>query len=466
MRTSGWLARAALFGLAGLVAGCAGIEVPKLEQALPSHWRHPPPAVPAAPVDLRGWWHAYDDPQLDALVDAALRDNLRVAESTERLQAARALYRAEKVAYLPRLRAKTEDAIDPDASASFFVAGFDSSWELDLFGRGTATHRQARGAVDAGVADLQQVRVSLVAEVVRDWLSLRAAQQRIAILSHIRDLRMQQLAQTRIRAKWRLAPATAEASAEADLAQAEAALLEPQGEADAAAQQLAVLLGRSEPDPAWLTPGRLPTLGALQIAQAPADLLRSRPDIARAEAEVLRAAGDAGVARADMFPRIGLGGSVVWSTNITTHRRTSDNAIASMGPMIDIPLFDWGARQAELHAAKHDLKASVYAYRQTVLQGVAETETALGELDRQREREAASARALAALERAGKSVDVQVRLHLAGPTDQLDSRLARAQAALACNQATEAHDLAFVGLYKALGGAPLPERERAQAEAP
>ena len=466
MSIHGRFARAALTGLAGLLVGCAGIDVPTLDRTVPAHWRHAVPQVPAAPVDLRGWWHAYGDPQLDGLVDTALHDNPRVAEAAERLLAARALYRAEKVEYLPRLRAKTEDAIDPDASASFFVAGFDSSWELSLFGRGTATRRQARAAVDAGVADLQQARVSLIAEVVRDWLSMRAAQQRIAILSQIRDLNAQQLAQIRTRVKLQLAPATAEASAEARLAQAEAALSEPQGEADAAAQQLAILLGRSEPDPAWQSPDRLPTLGTLQITQAPADLLRSRPDIAHAEADVLRAAGDAGVARADLYPRIGLGGSLVWSTNITTHRRTNDNAIASVGPVIDIPLFDWGARQAELHAAKHELKASVYAYRQAVLQGVADAETALGELDRQREREAASTRALAALQRAGQSVDVRVRLHLAAPSEQLDNQLEQARAALACNQATEARDLAFVGLYKALGGAPLPDHENALSEAP
>ncbi len=458
-------ARAALAVAAGLVAGCAGIAVPKLEAPVPARWNHAPPQATALPVDLHGWWHAFHDPALDALVDTALRDNLQAAEATERLLASRERFHSARVQYLPRLRAKTEDAIDPDASASFFVAGFDATWELDLFGRGTATRRQARGEVDASAAGLQQVRVSLVSEVVRDWLELRANQQREATLLTMRDLRQHLLDQARIRAKLRLGAPQAVAQAEADLAQADAALAGPRGEIDRLAQRLAVLLGRSEPDPAWSTPAPMPTLGGLRIDQAPADLLRTRPEIARAEAEVLKAAGDAGIARADLLPRLGLGGSLVWSTNLTTHRRTSDNALLSAGPAIDIPLFDWGAREAELRASKHDLKASVYAYRQAVLEGVADVETSLGQLERQRERQAADERAHAALARAEQASATRVRLHLAAPAEQIDGQLALAQAALALTEATTAHDLAFVGLYKALGGAPLPDEPDTAADA-
>lgn len=463
--------RASLAGAlaAVLLAGCSGIAMPKLDPPAPLQWRHTVD-MSAPPADLRGWWHAFHDPALDALVDSALRDNLDVAQAKERLLSTRAMNRSAEVAYLPRLRAKTEDAIDPDASASFFVAGFDATWELNLFGRGTATRRQARGQLDASAASLQQVRVTLVAEVVRHWLELRGAQQRAAALTAMRDARKQQWQLLRTRARLQLASTGSVDQAEAALAQAESALTEPRDEADALAQQLAVLLGRSEPDPAWLAAAPLPTLGKQSFTQAPADLLRTRPDIAHAQADVLAAAGDAGVARADMYPRIALGGSLVWSTNLTTHRSTRDNALFSAGPMIDVPLFDWGARQAELHARKHDLKASVYAYRQAVLQGVAEVETALGQLQQQRERERQSTQAHAALARAAHAASVRVNLHLASPVEQLDSQLALAQSTLALTDATVARDLAFVSLYKALGGAPLPDADadsdRKTADAP
>ncbi|MBK7249827.1 MAG: TolC family protein [Gammaproteobacteria bacterium] len=451
------LTRIAVAASAGLATACAGIAVPPLSPPVPAGWRHAAPQEQASPVDLRGWWHAFNDAALDSLVEAALRDNLQAAEARERLLASRERARVAGAAYLPHLRAKAEDAIDPDASASFFVTGFDATWESGLFGRRAATTRQARGDADASAASLQQVHVSLAGEVVRNWLELRAAQQRAATLERVIELRQRQLDQTRIRARLKLATTQAVAQAESERAQAGAELSEPQSEIDRLAQGLAVLLGRNEPDPSWLAPAPIPSLGTLRIEQAPADLLRTRPEIARAEAEVLRAAGDAGVARANLLPRLGIGGSLVWSTSLSSHRLTRSNALSSVGPVIDLPLFDWGARRAELRARQHELQASVYAYRQAVLQGVTEVETGLGQLERQRERQAASERAFESLANAERAAATRVRLRLASPGDQIESQLALAQASLAMADATTARGLAFVSLYKALGGAPLPE---------
>ena len=446
---------ATLISAAVALSACA-IRLPALSPSTPPQWQLATQAN-AAKVDLRGWWHAFHDPQLDALVDSALAVNLSVAAAHERLLAARELEHSSNFAYFPDLSARTNDTIDPDARASYFVAGFDALWELPLFGRGIATRRQAKGNSDTALADLQQARVSLVAEVVRDWLDLRAAQQRKATLGSIAEERQQQLDLWQIRLRLKLADPGAIAQAEAALAQARAALAEPLQSINTSAQSLATLLGRIEPDPAWLTPGALPDLGALELTSAPADLLRTRPEIARAQAEVLSAAGNAGVARADTFPNVRLGGSIVWATDIATyHSKGTEAAIGSIGPLLDIPLFDWGVRRAESRAKGHELKASVFAYRQAVLDGVAEVQSALGRLDQQRQQEDQSALAAAALGRAHAAVVKRVQLGLDSPLDQLDSVLADDQAKLASIDARAAHGLAFVSLYKALGGAPMP----------
>jgi NodT family efflux transporter outer membrane factor (OMF) lipoprotein len=446
------------------LAGCAGAPPPKLAPPLPAQWRHDVAAA-AAPTDLHGWWHAFGDAQLDALVDAALAGNLNVAQARERLLAARVLRSHEVTHFLPQLHARTEDAIDPDASASFFVAGFDATWELGLFGRAAASRNKSQGQLDAAAADVASARVSLVGEVVREWLALRAAQQREHWLGDIRDMQQEQLTLLRVRQQLQLAPAAAVDSAEAALAQAQAALVEPRLAIDTATQRLAVLLGRNEPDPAWFEPAPLPALGALQLAGTPADLLRSRPEIARAQAEVLSAAGDAGLARAERFPNITIGGSLVWSTDITSYRRTSDRGIYSLGPLIDIPLFDWGMRAAAAHARQHELQAAVLAYRQAVLEGVSDVELALGGLQQQRERERQSAIASAALQRADAAVATRVALRLASPLERTDSRVALEQAQLAEVDARAARGLAYVALFKALGGAPLPAADASTADA-
>lgn len=458
--TSGWRGglRVALPVAVGLaLGGCSGTALPALKPPLPAHWRHAVPAAAPVAVDLHGWWHAFGDPQLDGLIDEALANNLQVAEADERLRAARALRSRSSARFLPQVHARTSDTIDPDASASFFVAGFDATWELGLFGRREATRRASQGALDDAAADLRAAQVSLVAEVAREWLQLRAAGQRLTGLTAIRDARQRQLAMLRTRQRLQLVPATTVDQAQAALAQADAALAEPRDAADAGAERLAVLLGRNEPDPRWLQSAAPPTLGALRVDSAPADLLRARPDIAKAQAAVLQAAGAAGLARADQYPNIALGGSLVWSTDITSHRAHSvSRAIGSVGPMLDIPLFDWGLRAAEADARQHELRASVLAYRQTVLQGVAEVETALGTLARQRQREDQCALAAQALQRADNAIGTRVALQLASPLERQDSTIAREQAALALDDARSARGLAYVALFKALGGGPLP----------
>lgn len=454
---------ATLIGAAVLTA-CATQPLPVLAPSVPAQWQQAAQAD-AGKVDLRGWWHAFHDPQLDALVDTALQGNLSVAAAREHLLAARALERSSKYVYFPGLRAKTMDAIDPDARATYFVAGFDALWEIPLFGRDVATARQAQGNHDLALADLQQARVSLVAEVVRNWLDLRAAQQRQVTLDAMRDEREQQLQLWQTRLRLKLADPGTVAQAEAAATQARAAAAEPAQSMHAAAQALAALLGRDAPDPAWLAPGALPDLGALALHSAPADLLRTRPEIAHAEASVLAAAGDAGVAHADMYPSVKLGGSIVWATNMATYRRPGDSAIASVGPLLDIPLFDWGLRRAQSHAKTHELRAAVFAYRQAVLDGVAEVQTALGRLALQREQEQQSTQAAAALERAHAAVAKRVELGLDSPLEQLDSAVADGQAQLAAIDARAAHGLAFVSLYKALGGAPLPVEAEANDQA-
>lgn len=449
--------RFALTVLCALLAGCAAQPLPDLRAPTPTQWRHAAADdAGAAPMDLHGWWHAFGDAQLDALVDRALARNLDVAQAVERLRAARGLHRKAGARFLPQLHARTEDAFDPDASASFFLAGFDALWELDFFGRGTAVERGARGDLDGADADLRAARVSLVAEVARDWLDLRAAQQQVQWLERVRDTRQQQYDMLQVRQRLRLASTADVEQARAMLAQAQAALAGPRQAVDESAQQLAVLLGQPEPDPAWLQAGPLPSLGPWRITSAPADLLRSRPEILRAQADVLRAAGEAGLARANQYPSLAIGGSLMWSTSLQAHRPTDDNAVLSLGPVIDVPLFDWGMRAAQAHAKQHELQASVLAYRQAVLQGVAEVETALGRLHQQADYERQCADADAALGRADAAVARRVALRLAGPADRAESAVARDQAALALAQARASRGLAFVALFKALGGAPLP----------
>ncbi|MBB6183925.1 efflux transporter outer membrane subunit [Oleiagrimonas soli] len=457
------LARGSLMAaaaLATLLAGCVRTPMPKLDQHLPAQWRHAA-AASRPPVDLHRWWQAFHDPMLDRLVDEALENNLDVAIARQHLRAERALYGSRNAPVAPNLRARTDDPIDPDAESSYFVVGFDATWELGLFGRTKALDRIATSHVLQARTTLREARVSLVAEVVRETIALRSAQSSERSLERVLQARQRQAALTRRRVALRLSDRMDQTQADAAVATARAALAQPRMQADHAAQRLALLLGRSEPDPAWLKPGPQPRLGPTGPVAAPASLLRTRPGIAHAEANVLEAAGELGIARADLYPRIGFGASLLWSTKIATYRRDpGTNAIGTVGPILDIPLFDWGMRVSHEHAQSHRLQAAALAYRKAVLTGAAEVEDALGDLQQQREREQAEAQAVADWKQTVDAQRVRRRLGLSSDLDTVNAQIQHAEAELSLIAARQDRDLAYVALYKALGGAPpLPARD-------
>jgi outer membrane protein, multidrug efflux system len=445
-----------------LLAGCSAAPLPDLKPPLPQNWRNAPAATPPgspAQPDLHNWWQAFNDPGLNAVVERALDGNLDVAAASERLLAVRLLYNHATDKYLPSLRADTNQVIQPDASASYFIAGFDALWEIPFFGALKSTRRVANGNLDAARAQLQGAYVTLVAEVARCWIELRTAQQQAQWLAQVRDADREKLRLVQVRAQLKLASPSDVAAAESELARAEMALTDPQRAIEANAQQLAVLLGQDEPDPAWLADaGTQPELGDWQLTTAPADLLRTRPEIASAEADVLRAAGEAGLSHADIYPHIGLGSSLDWSLNILHHHSffRSGEGIFSVGPVVDMPLFDWGMRVSQAHAKDHELKAAVYAYRQAVLQGVAETETAMSDLQQLHLREDAAEHAVQALDSSASALDKRRALGLSSTLAWQDALIAQRNAQLELISARAERDLAYVSLYKALGGAPLP----------
>lgn len=458
---------------AAALTGCVSVPAPDPQADVPAQWSNAVPGA-AAPAPAE-WWKAFADPQLDGLVEQALAGNLTIAEAHARLQAARKLHDVANAPYLPNLNFRTRDAVAADASSSYFQAGFDATWELGLFGRGESAERQARASVDAAAATLQGARVSVAAEVVRAWRELRSAQARQQLLKEAVTLQERQVELVSLRERTRLASRVDVERTQAALEQARASLADPGMAVRQSALKLAVLLGRHEPDPAWTRePATATNPAALAaITSTPADMLRTRPDVRMAQARVLDAAGALGIARADLYPRLGIGGSLTVASNFANNfnRRntpTYTQTIFSLGPLIDIPLFDWGQRQAAAHARSDELDAALLAYRQAVLEGLSEAESALIELDQYRQRREAEERALQAIGRAADHAGRLTASKLSSEFDNADLASRRIQARLALSATTLAQDLAFISLHKAVGGAPAwhGEEQSSTAAAP
>ncbi len=433
------------------------------------------PAEATSPApDLATWWRALGDPALDDLVARALAGNLPLAAAGERLRASRALLPVADAPFRPNLRFATTSGPSPDSRTSYFQAGFDAQWELGLFGRAEATTDMANAEVGLAQADVQAARASLVAEVVRTHLERRHAERRLALLDQDIALQRRHLALTDTRIRTRQAAGDELARAQLGVAQAEALRTDPLTTMARCRQQLTVLLGdrnaalpygqstSSSAAQSTATPQR--DLSALRIEQTPADMLRARPEIRHAEQQVLKAAGAAGVARADLSPRIGLGGALsVAAAVIGVHSDRGLHGTLALGPTIDMPLFDWGARQAALQARHAELDAALLGYRQSVLEAVAEVQTAMATLSLQADHVAALRRARDAVGGLERGAATRVRLGLADEFETSRARGGIVQADLALADAELAQQLAFVALYKSLGGAAM---DTAPAAAP
>jgi len=439
------------------LAGCASQPVPPLDRSVPPAWRNALSPAAAAP-DLKGWWQGFDDAGLDALVARALAENLGLRAATERLRAARVLRAHALDAYLPYLRAHAEDEYSPSDSASYLVSGFDAIWELGLFGRSEGTTRMLQAEAADAEDGMAGAEVSLVAEVVADYLLLGAAQERLTLLSRARVLHEQQLSLLKLRADLGLASPLDVAETESDVAHARATEASGHQQVDAVAAQLALLLGRNTPESAWLDGGRLARLKVTAIPAAPAELLRTRPEIRRAEAAVLAAAGAAELARADRLPSVGIGGSIRWSTLQSYNARVAPSTfeIPGVGPLVDVPLFDWGLRRARAVSNSYLLNAATLDYREAVLRGIAEVETALGNLQRDTLRETEAENAAQALQRGASATTRRAELQLASPLETNAAALAALDGELALIDARSERGVSYVALYKALGGAPRP----------
>lgn len=450
---------AAACALSVVLSACSVAPVPRPDADVPAAWRNAPgetETLGPAP-DLRGWWRAFGDPDLDRLVEHALEGNLALRQSMYRVAAARALAGSSGSAFLPELGAHTFAEPAPDSSASYFQAGFDAKWEFGLFGRAQSESRIAEADAGAAGIDAEAARVTVVAEVVRVYLEWRAAGRRLDLLSRIADAARRKSNLVATRERLHLATSADVAATQAEQATAESALAEPRLAIERCRQQMAVLLGESEPDAIAIDNRAEPKLDAFAIAEAPADLLRTRPEIRRAELAILKAAGELGIARADLYPRLALGGSLTYASRIVGNTRLADtDSTVAVGPLIDVPIFDWGRRRAVVSARDAELEAAVTAYRQAVLEGVAEVETAMATLDEQRKRAVDLDRAADALGRNDEAVATLRRVGLADDVDRETAIVTHLRAELDASDAEREHDLAFVALYKALGGAPLP----------
>lgn len=417
----------------------------------------------AATVESQ-WWSRFEDPVLDALVQRALAANHDIRVATARVREARAIYRDVALDRAPSVTTSAAARYEQlsasqapgltreERELDTYALGFDAFWELDFFGRVRRAVEAADADAAAAEAGLRDARVSVVAEVARNYFGWRGAAQRLAVAR--RNLENQtktfELTEVLLEAGRGTELDTARARAQLNATAAVIPLLELA--AKEAEHRLAVLLGERPGALALPLPENLaPLAGSFPIG-SPAELLRRRPDIRAAERLLASATARVGVATADLFPRVTLTGFLGFVAGRTGDLGKSASEAWFAAPTLTWAAFDLGSVRARLRASEARADAALAQYEQTVLRALEETENGLVGFGRQRARLVSLREAAQASGRAAELARLRFNEGVSDFLALLDAERTLLDAEDRVAQAETETYTALVAVYKALGG--------------
>lgn len=376
-------------------------------------------------VSASTWWSGFEDPTLARVVEAALESNLDIAQSAQRLAAAEALLGAAGSDFLP--------TIDGGASYALRSTGADSagaslslSQVIDTNGRLRRAQERAAAERLAAQYSLEDIRRLTAASAATLYVDLRRARTRLALLDTSLELQQRTLDIVVQRAQAGLSADLDVRRATADLARTRAQRGALELQEVRARNGLAVLIAEVPGQPLDVLAGEgdastealdLDYTAGLPVG-TPTELLRRRPDLRVAEARLVAATADIGIQAADLYPSLRLPGSI----NADFDDGLSTDLTASLSAVLDIPLFDFGRRQAELTAAEARAAEAALGYQQAVLSALEDVETGLVAIESVQARLADLEIAVDEGERAYDQLNALYREGLASFIDVLDAQ--------------------------------------------
>ena len=391
------------------LVACGSVPHPDLNVKTPSAWRNSAVSTSTS-ASNEAWWTALKDPVLNDAVELALKNNLNVAQSYERLNSERALEKATLASHKPKfglyLGPNSSVAFGNYRSSSAYLLGFDFSWEVPYTSKKEGERNMAQANVDVAAASTIAAKTSLIAEVVRVYGELRAADQKVQSLKKIVAYNQGIYEMFERSVDVGAASQQDVTEARSRLIEADSALSEMNAIRESAIQRLDVLCGLEAPLSAWLNfsaPSWQIERAQLPPFAVPVDVIMQRPDVQTAVAGIIHAAGAVGVSDAELYPKIGLEGAVLYSGTIVRNGSTAkDGIINFIAPSLRFPIWDWGMLREQKNASEAELRRSILSYRDIVLQAIAETEITIANFNAMDERIVRTAKEALDLEEAAK----------------------------------------------------------------
>jgi NodT family efflux transporter outer membrane factor (OMF) lipoprotein len=434
--------------------------------ATPAVWSEPLAGGTAnTKPDLARWWTNFHDAELDSLVARAIRSNLDLRVAEARVREARALRNASVSDFGPTLHSsasytesqRSENALTFKVSqvhTDIYQAGFDASWEIDIFGGKRRALEATRAELAAADEARRDVLVTLLAEVARNYVEVRGLQRRLTLIRGFIDGEREAVEITQARVKAGLVSeldvmqaTTLWATTRAELPLLESAL--QQGR-----HRLAVLLG--QPPGALAkeleTESPVPPVPPEVPVGLPSDLLRRRSDVRRAERELVAANARIGVAVADYFPKLNLTGIAGYQTLSLTDWFSPASRFWTAGPTVTWRIMDTGRIYANIRVQTAREEQARALYEKAVLTSLEEVENALVAYAKEQTRSHLLTEAVVATRRAVELANARYQKGLGDYLVVLDAQRSLYQAEDQLAQSERAVTQGLVSLYKALGG--------------
>lgn len=463
---------------------------PPAQTSLPTQWS----SIHSGSDELKGnpestlnapgqWWTVFADPVLDRLQLTALKTNMDVRMAALRVAQSRMQRRMVAAQWGPQMDASggvsrqrlseqganarmlgtlpidSRELIDAMSDPfTLYQAGFDASWELDLWGRIRRSVEAADASIEAQQAIQDETRLLVVSEVARNYFELRGVQQQIYITEKDIQSVQESLQLIQIRADGGLVDDMDVVQQRSQLAEMEALLPQLQAQETFLLNQIVILLGMRpgelnetlKSDSDALT-GPLPNL---QLG-IPSDVVRRRPDIRAAEAQLHSATAHIGVAVADLYPSIRLGASFGYESFKEGRFGDWGSRQWSIGPAFHLPIFDRGRRRATIQLRDLEHQEAAIGYQQTVLKAWQEVDDALSRYAAQRRRHAQLAIKAQSSRDAYEMATARYQGGLTNFIVLLDTQRVHLQSRRDLVESQTQMRMALVAIYKAIGGGDL-----------
>lgn len=448
--------------LASLLAGCGltpTYDKPAIEL---------PQAAAAEQVKVgSNWWEAFQDPQLNALIDAALRQSPTVELAVARVDEARAQLGATSSEQLPQVngsagasRGVRSEAVygSPQRPVNDYALGLAASWEIDLWGRIRNNVAAAQANLQGTEYALDGVRLTLAASVADQYFALQAVNAGIQTAQKTLSSRQESY---QLRQKQFQGGLTSELDvrqAETEVANARASLLDLKTRQSTIESALSVLVGQS---PKALFENGIQAQAqqdskavdaALVPAALPSDLLLRRPDIQQAEQNLRATQARVSAARAAYFPKISLTGFLGVESPQLSSLFSSGNGAWSFAGNLAQPIFNNGLTAAQVDQAKAQEKAALANYRLAVSQAFADTRAALANYQTADEKLRVLLAEQDVLKRQLYLANLRYNNGYSSYLEVLDSERSLFQGQLSLEDALRQKRAALVTLYRVLGG--------------